>query len=308
MVQKFSGVKIDLWHWLEEEVGNQNGSFEINQSALAEKFDVSRKSIQNALKTFCSANLLEKVESRTGRGNHPLYRLIWTFKEQGEESATPSRVECTTPRKRLTKGRQWRYYAYKFRTTVENSSLANRAQTIVGKILNYLEGKPRELFQRCFSRLKHWLNGPPRKKTIKDFFVFFHDGLMKIARSQMEVERTERRIRKQQKQREEVRAGYEKDPPPRRKNYASFAEYQQAVEKWHQGHDDSVEGGGDEPDEDAANHNQVEQSLTDLLDQELSRTKNGSGEGEPDKKTQSSGPRFAQFSDYLEAMEERGGD
>ncbi|MBS3766232.1 HTH domain-containing protein [Candidatus Bipolaricaulota bacterium] len=232
MVQKFSGVKVKLWHWFEEEIGNQNGPFEINQSRMAEKFDVSRKSIQNALKTFQSANLLEKVESRTGRGVHSLYKLIWTFKKKNKKSATPNSIYSNPKNKSLTKGRQWRYFAYKFRTLVEDSSLASRAQTIVGKILNFLENKPPDLAHRWLKRLKHWLHGPPVKKTIKDFFVFFHVGLMEIARSQMELEQTEQRIEEQQKQRKEVEVEYENNPPPKSSDFARFSDYLEAMEEW----------------------------------------------------------------------------
>ncbi|MFW6048988.1 MAG: hypothetical protein ACOC88_02315 [Candidatus Bipolaricaulota bacterium] len=82
VIQKFSGVKVDLWHWLQEEIGNREGPFEIDQGQLAEKFDVSRTAIINALKTFVSANLLEKVSSGRGRGNHSEYKLLWTFKQK----------------------------------------------------------------------------------------------------------------------------------------------------------------------------------------------------------------------------------
>ncbi len=225
-------MKVGLWHWLEQEIGNSDGPFELNQSMLAEKFDVSRKSIQNALKTFTNANLLEKVESRTGRGNHPLYRLIWTFREESEKSATPSRVKGKPQEKNITKGRQWRYFAYKFRTVVEDSSLADKSQVVVGKILKFLEGKPADLFQKWLIHLKRWLNGPPRQKSLKEFFIFLHDGLMEIFRSEMQVIRTEQKISKQQEQRKEVREEYQSNPPPRLKDYGSFADYQQAMEEW----------------------------------------------------------------------------
>lgn len=231
MVQRFSGVKVDLWHWLEKEIGNQNGPFEINQSKLAEKFDVSRKSIQNALKTFQSANLLEKVESRTGRGNHPLYRLVWTFKEESGKSATPSRVKCNTPRKKLTKGRQWRYFAYKFRTLVEDSSLSHKSQVVVGKILNYLKGKPPDLFRETLIHLKRWLN--EGKRTLKGFFAeFYHKILQSLVQSQRELEETEEFIREQQEQREEVKSEYENNPPPKSGDFARFSEYLEAMKEW----------------------------------------------------------------------------
>ena len=230
MVQKFSGVKVDLWHWLEQNIGNQDGTFELNQSKLAEEFDVSRKSIQNALKTFRRANLLEKVESRTGRGNHPLYRLIWTFKS---ESATPSRVSSKPQEKNITKGaKHYRYFAYKFRTLVEDSSLADRAQMIVGKILKFLENQPPDLFRKWLTHLKRWLHGPPVEKTIKDFFVFFHNGLMEIAQSQVELERTEQRIKEQRVQREQVRNQYDNNPPPKSSNFARFSNYLEAMDEW----------------------------------------------------------------------------
>jgi len=231
VVQKFSGVKVSLWHWLEEEVGNQDGSFELNQSKLADKFDVSRKSIQNALKTFQSANLLEKVESRTGRGNHPLYRLIWNFREKNKESATPSRVKGTTPRKKLTKGRQWRYFAYKFRTMVENSSLEDKSQVVVGRILHYLEGKPPDLFRETLTYLKHWLSEETR--NLKGFFAeFYHKILQSLTRSHRELEETKKFIQEQREQRSEAREEYENNPPPKSSDFARFSDYLEAMEEW----------------------------------------------------------------------------
>jgi len=229
VVKKFSGVKVDLWNWLEEKIGNQDGPFEINQSQLATKFDVSRKSIQNALKTFISANLMEKVESRTGRGVHSLYQLIWTFREQKQKSATPSRVECTTPRKIQTKGHLWRYFAYKFRTTVENSNLAQKAGIIVGKILNFLQDKPPDVFQQWLIYLKNWLQ---RRRTLKDFFVYFHDTLKQLAAAKLGVRRTEQTIADQRKQKEKVREEYKNNPPPKSSDFASFSEYLKAMEAW----------------------------------------------------------------------------
>lgn len=229
VVQKFSGVKVELWHWLEENIGNQNSPFEINQSKLSEKFEVSRKSIQNALKTFQSANLLEKVESRTGRGVHSLYRLIWTFREENEKSATPSRVEGITPRKIQTKGRLWRYFAYKFRTIVEDSSLANKSQVVVGKILNFLKGKPPDLYRQWLTYLKNWLE---LNRDLKDFFVYFHRTLKKLARERQKLEETNQFIENQRRQKEKVRKEYEKDPPPKSSDFASFSDYLKAVKAW----------------------------------------------------------------------------
>ena len=237
IIQKFSGVKVELWHWIEKNIGNRKDPFELNQSKLAEKFEVSRKAIQNALKTFQSANLLEKVESRTGRGVHPLYRLIWTFREENQKSATPSRVKGTTPRKKLTKGgKPFRYYAFKFRTTVENSSLANKSQIVVGRVLKFLEGKPPDLFKETLTYLRRWLDEGSR--TLKGFFAeFFHKILKGLARNQRELEQTEKRIREQQKQREKVRKEYEQDPPPRSSDYNRFSDYLEAMNKWEENHD-----------------------------------------------------------------------
>jgi len=232
VVRKFSGTKVDLWEWLEERIGNQNGPFEINQSKLAEKFGVSRKTIQNCLKTFQSANLLEKVESRTGRGVHSLYRLIWTFREEDEKSATPTRVKGITPRKKLTKGRQWRYYAYKFRSVVENSSLATKSQVVVGKILNFLEEKPPDLFKEWLIYLRNWLN---QTRTLKDFFVYFHRTLRGLAKEKQKLKETEEFIERQKKQRREVQTQYENDPPPKSSEYDRFSDYLKAMKEWSDG-------------------------------------------------------------------------
>jgi len=229
VVQKFSGVKVSLWHWFEEEIGNKNGAFEINQTELAEKFEVSRKSIQNALKTFRSANLLEKVECRTGRGNHPLYRLIWNFREKNKESATPFTRDKVTPKKKLTKGRLWRYFAYKFRTIIENSSLENKSQVVVGKILDFLEGKPSDIFRQWLIYLKNWLE---RRRTLRDFFVYFNETLKELAREKQKLEETKKFIKDQQRQKEKVREEYEEDPPPKSSDFGRFADYLEAMEEW----------------------------------------------------------------------------
>jgi len=229
VVQKFSGIKVSLWHWLEEEIGNKNGDFEINQTELAEKFEVSRKSIQNALKTFRSANLLEKVESRTGRGNHPLYRLIWNFREKNKESATPFTRDKVTPKKKQTKGRLWRYFAYKFRTIVENSSLENKSQVVVGKILDFLEDKPPDLYRQWLTYLKNWLE---RARDLKDFFVYFNETLKELARERRKLEETKKFIKDQQRQKEKVRDEYEKDPPPKSSDFGRFSDYLEAMEQW----------------------------------------------------------------------------
>lgn len=232
IIQKFSGLKVQLWNYFEEEIGNQDGPFELNQSKLAEKFNVSRKTIQNALKTFQSSNLLEKVESRTGRGNHPLYRLIWTFREENGKSATPSRVKCNPQDKKQTKGSPtYRYFAYKFRTTVENSTLAKKSQVVVGKLLNSLEGKPPDLFRETLTYLKRWLSEGTR--TLKGFFAeFYHKTLESLVNSYRKLRETEQFIREQQKQREKITEQYRQDPPPRSKDFARFSEYRKALEEW----------------------------------------------------------------------------
>ena len=236
IIQKFSGVKVELWHWIEKNIGNQDGSFEIDQGKLADRFDVSRTSIINALKTFVSANLMEKVDTGKGRGNHCQYKLIWTFKTENELKCNPSHVYSKPQEKFITKGRQWRYFAYKFRTTVENSSLADSSQVIVGRILNYLEGKPPDLFKETLTYLKRWLNEGSR--MLKGFFAeFFHKILKGLVQSQRELEQTEKMIREQREQREKVRKEYEEDPPPRLKDYNKMSEYQKAIEKWEENHD-----------------------------------------------------------------------
>lgn len=240
VVKKFSGVKVDLWNWIEKEIGNRDGTFEINQSKLAEKFDVSRKSIQNALKTFISANLLEKVESRTGRGVHPLYRLIWTFREQNEKSATPSRVKGTTPRRKLTKGsKTFRYYACKFRTLVESSPLRDKSGLVVGKLLNFLVEKSKEIAKSWLIYFKRWIDGP--KRSLKDFFVYFHQTLKELAKEKLKIRRTEKFIQERRERRKEVGTEYEDNPPPKSSDYARFSDYLEAMEEW------SDKRGGDEP-------------------------------------------------------------
>ncbi len=238
--ETWSGTKVKLWNWLENEIGNQKKSFEIDQSYLAKKFEVSRTTIINALKTFVAANLMEKASSGRGRGNHSKYRLLWTFREQNRENVTPSRVDSKPQEKNITKGsKTFRYYAYKFRTTVENSSLVEKAQIIVGKILNYLDGKPPDIFRQWLIYLKNWLQ---QTRTLKDFFVYFHDTLKQLAAAKMRVRQTEQTIAKQQKQKREVRKDYENNPPPKSSDFASFSDYIEAIEKWEESTTEGLAG------------------------------------------------------------------
>jgi len=220
---------VDLWHYLENEIGKNEESFQLDHAELAERFGVSRTAVINALKTFISANLLEKVSSGRGRGNHSEYRLLWTFREEDEKNVTPTHVEGTTPRKKQTKGRLWRYFAYKFRTLVENSSLADRSQVVVGKILNFLEDKPPDLYRQWLIYLKNWLE---RTHDLKDFFVYFHRTLKGLVEDRQRLEETKRFIEDQQRQKEKVREEYEEDPPPKSSDFARFSDYLEAIEAW----------------------------------------------------------------------------
>jgi len=228
--KSWSGTKVLLWDWLEEEVGNKNGSFELDHGELAEKFDVSRTTVINALKTFISANLLRKDSSGRGRGNHSEYKLLWNFREEGEENVTPSRANKKPQEKSITKGsKTFRYYAYKFRTLVESSNLASKASVIVGKILEFLEEKPPDLFKEWLIYLKNWLQ---RTRSLKDFFVYFHQTLKGLAREKQKLEETRRFIENQRKQREEVREEYENNPPPKSSDYDRFSDYIEAMDEW----------------------------------------------------------------------------
>lgn len=229
--ETWSGTKVKLWNWLEKEIGNQKSSFEINQSKRADKLDVCRKSIQNALKTFQKANLIEKEECRTGRGNHPLYSLKWTFREENGESATPFTREKVTPKNILTKGsKTFRYFAYKFRTTVEDSSLEHKSGLIVGKLLNCLVDKSKEIAKSWLIYLKRWLNGP--KRTLKDFFVYFHQTLKQLEEQKRNLSQDQKRIADMKEKREKIRKEWKNNPPPKLRDCGSFAAYQKALEKW----------------------------------------------------------------------------
>jgi hypothetical protein len=112
---------------------------------------------------------------------------------------------------------------------VENSSLAAKSQVVVGKILNFLEEKPPDLFREWLVYLKNWLE---RRRTLRDFFVYFNETLKGLAREKQKLEETRRFIEKQRKQREEVREEYEKNPPPKSSDYARFSDYLEAMEEW----------------------------------------------------------------------------
>jgi len=232
IITKFSGVKVQLWEWIEREIGNQDSPFEVDQGELADRFDVSRTAIINAFKVFVSANLMEKVSSGRGRGNHCKYKLMWTFREPNSEKCNPpSRAgnKYSPQEKNLTKGgKPFRYFAYKFRKLFEKSNLAQKAQITVGKLLNYLEGKPKDLAKTWLIYLRNWIN--EGKRTLKDFFVYFHDTLKDLAREKEKVERTNERIEEQRKKKKEVRKQFQEDPPPRSKDFARFSDYVEAME------------------------------------------------------------------------------
>ena len=103
IIAKFSGLKVVLWSYFEDKIGNRDGPFEVDQGELADRFDVSRTAVIYALKTFVIANLLSKVSSGRGRGNHSRYKLLWTFKKESELKCNPSRVEGKPQEKNITK-------------------------------------------------------------------------------------------------------------------------------------------------------------------------------------------------------------
>ena len=282
IVQKFSGVKVGLWHWLEENIGNQDGTFELNQSKLAEKFDVSRKSIQNALKTFISANLLEKVESRTGRGVHSLYKLIWTFRERSElknkKSATPGLIYSNPKKKTLTKvenqdkifskgTKVYRYYAMKFREAVEESTLANHAHDIVSTLIDHLKGKPVAIAKTFLIYLCNWLD--EKHKYLGEFFLYFRDTLISLAQAKLSTIRQQREIEQKREKREKIQKEYQENPPPKSSDFTRFSDYLEAMEAWEsEGSDRQVENEDKEA-------NEVP-SLMELLDEQMGNSEGAS--------------------------------
>ncbi|MFP3953122.1 MAG: hypothetical protein ACLFVS_03230 [Candidatus Acetothermia bacterium] len=233
--ETWAGTKVELWDWLEKKIGNQKKPFPIDQSMLAEKFGVSRTSIINALKTFARANLIKKMSSGRGRGNHSKYKLKWTFRDKNEKveriNVTPSRVEGVPPRKKLTKGsRTFRYFAYQFRTSVEKSSLKRKSSVVVGELLKFLVGKSREFADSILIYFKRWLSGPPR--TLKDFFVYLHQTLKKLLIDEEKRRKTEEFIAEQQQRKQEVRQEFQENPPPRLKDFSRMSDYLKAMEEW----------------------------------------------------------------------------
>lgn len=230
LYKSWSGTKVLLWDWLEEEMEGKSEPFKLDHSELAERFDVSRTAVINALKTFISANLLRKVSSGRGRGNHSKYELLWNFREEGGKNVTPSRANKQPQEKNITKGsKTFRYYAYRFRILVEGSNLVTQTSVIVGKILKFLVGESRQIFRQWLIYLRNWLE---ERRTLKDFFVYFHQTLKALAKEKQKLEKTNRFIENQRNQRREVRSGYEDNPPPKSSDYARFSDYLEAMEAW----------------------------------------------------------------------------
>ncbi len=227
----WSGTKVQLWKWLENNISKNQDKFELNQTELAEKFGVSRTTIINALKTFIKGNLIEKVDSSRGRGNHSTYRMKWTFKEKGSKNVTPSRVNKVTPKRILTKGaKHYRYFAYKFRSYVEDSSLKQHSNVVVGRLLNYLEGKHKDIAESVRIFFKRWLE--EEKKDLRDFFVYFHETITSIAKDKEKKHRDQKKIEEQIQRKKEIRKEYENNNQPRRKDYPSMQRYIEALEEW----------------------------------------------------------------------------
>jgi len=72
---------------------------------------------------------------------------------------------------------------------VEDPCLADKSQVVVGKILDFLKGKPPELFRQWLIYLKNWLE---LNHDLKDFFVYFNETLKGLARERRKLEKTSR--------------------------------------------------------------------------------------------------------------------
>lgn len=241
IIQKFSGLKIDLWNWIEEEIGKKKGPFEIDQGKLAEKFDVSRTAIINALKTFVSANLLKKCGSGRGRGNHCSYQLIWQFKKRPGLKCNPrpnykdpqekNLTKAQNTSKTFTKGtKTYRYYAMKFRQAIESSTLADHSQRIVSSIIDHLKGKPVEIAKTWLIYLRNWLD--EKHKYLGEFFKYFYDTLQSLARQKLDTARQQEEIEKAIERKAEIRKAYQDSEKPMRKDFKNWEAYGEALERW----------------------------------------------------------------------------
>ncbi|MFW6190317.1 MAG: hypothetical protein ACOC49_01540 [Candidatus Bipolaricaulota bacterium] len=100
---------------------------------------------------------------------------------------------------------------------------------VVGKFLDFLEEKPPDLYRQWLTYLKNWLEV---SRDLKDFFVYFHRTLKKLARERQKLEETRQFIEHQRRQKEKVRTEYEENPPPKSSDFARFSDYLEAMEAW----------------------------------------------------------------------------
>ena len=247
-----SDYALPIWEYLIDKVRE---SGEVHQSSIAEAVDCSVRTVQRVLEGFKRGNLVDWESYRgQGRGiklvNYWLKKakkiaekLAWKRGYQsedrylknpysGEFQLGTTRLDYLgIPSGVLTKGDNFfRFFAMKFRKAVEGSTLARGSQDIVSTILNYLEGKPREVAKTFLIYLRNWLDG--RHKYLGEFFKYFYDTLKDLARDKLSTIRQQKEIKQRMKEKKEVRETYQTNPPPRSKDYPSFAKYQKALEKW----------------------------------------------------------------------------
>lgn len=222
----FSQAKQEVWDYLAAQAPYED-EFEVNQTKLAGILDYSRATIQHALKTFISANLLEKTRERKGRGNGSIFRFLWSFIPENE---TPSRTHSVrlSPMKNITKDSPgYRYFAMKFRKSIEKSTdLAPHQGGVVGKLLKILDGKERHTWKSTLIFLRRKVD---EGLDLTGFFVWLSKYLSPKIRKQRENEKTKQAIREaKEEHRQEIEQ--KSEDPPKRSDYDSWEAYNQAYE------------------------------------------------------------------------------
>lgn len=224
----FSPAKQKVWDYLADQAPYE-GEFEVNQSRLAETLGYSRATIQHALKTFISANLLTKARERTGRGNGSLFRFLWSFIP---ESETPSRITTlfdSPPRCIAKDSPTYRYYAAELRRICEKSDQLEKQQRgVVGKLLQLLQGKEKRLWEKAKIFFQRKIN---EGLDLPGFFVWLEKYLKPEIRSHEDVNEIQQAIH-EAKERKKNELENQTGEPPKRKNFSSWEEYSEAYETY----------------------------------------------------------------------------
>ncbi|MBS3764912.1 hypothetical protein KGY71_00165 [Candidatus Bipolaricaulota bacterium] len=247
-----SSYALPVWKYLTDSVGVEG---EIHQPRIAEAVDCSVRTVQRILEGFKRCNLID-WESYQGQGGGIKVINLWLQKAEeiknklawkrgfasenrylknpysGESQLGTTRLDCLgIPNGVLTKGNKiYKYFAMKFRQTVENSTLSEGSHDIVSTILNYLMGKPREIAREWLIYLQNWLD--EQHKYVGEFFKYFYDTLTKLAEVKLQTIHQQSKIEEMMERREEIQDEYRNNPPPRSSDFAQFSDYLKALEEW----------------------------------------------------------------------------